>query len=168
MEVKDVVDKRNDLLEEKLLEMPIIRNKRWLKFAEVYAETMDHKYSYKVAYPNASEGTLLTAGYKLLQVPEVKAYVNYILLNNLRNVKLSIEPSKILKEIESMAYSPDHKYPGAKKDALKMLADLYNGELLDMFKMEHAQQAKRTLDSITEYEEEKKKDEESKKTKKKQ
>lgn len=146
----------DDVLEKRLLNMPVIRNKNWVIFSEEYARTLDHQKAYRKAYPNAGPGTYKRGGYKLLQVDEVRDYIDFILLNNLRNTKLGIKPSKILEEIQEMAFSPDHKYPNVKKDALNMLMSLYNGQIMDALDDEIKNQANIVSGRLEEQEEEKK------------
>lgn len=142
----------SDLLDQMLLDIPVIRNKNWLNFSIIYAQTLDHQYAYRQAFPDAKEGTYTRGGYKLLQEEEVKSYVNYILLNNLRNIDIDIKPSRLLSEVEKMAFSADHKYPAVKRDSLKMLLDLYNGQLLDAFNKEKMEMKEKSDYHIRQYE----------------
>lgn len=74
-------------------------------FCEHYLETRDSKRAYMSAYPRAKEESARTSGYRTLQLPQVRRYLDLLIESYGPLPRLSM--GEILAEIERVAMNDD-------------------------------------------------------------
>lgn len=111
---------------------PTLANKHHLMFTLEYIETLDAVKSYMKTYPNATLASAYTLSSALLRRKEIKEFINiyfdYATKESIdvykKKAESTLNPARIILELEKMAYSADFKYPETKLKALKMLAEM--------------------------------------------
>ena len=114
------------------IKYPLLKNKRHMMFAMEYIETLDAPRSYMKVYPNASLESAYASASTLLSRDDVKGFIDdYFAMVAQESITMyskkaaaTLNPDRVIVELEKMAYSPDFKYPETKLKALNMLGQL--------------------------------------------
>lgn len=110
----------------------MLKNKRHMLFAMEYIETLDAPRSYMKVYPNAALESAYTSSAALLRRDDVNEFIeDYFEMVAEESITMyskkramTLNPDRVIVELEKMAYSPDFKYPETKLKALNMLGQL--------------------------------------------
>lgn len=114
-------------------------------FAMEYIETLDAPRSYMKVYPNASLESAYVSASVLLNREDVREFIDdYFEIIAQESIAMyskkaatTLNPERVIVELEKMAYSPDFKYPETKLKALNMI-----GQLSGAFKMAEEEKSK--------------------------